>query len=48
MLCFILADDLQMDIFINLLLYTVLQFSLLALISYLDTNKQSSIVEYIN
>jgi len=35
-------------IYLNLLLDTVLLFSLLPLISYLDANKHSNIVEHIN
>jgi len=35
-------------IYLNVLLDTVLQFSLLPLISYLDANKHSIIVERIN
>jgi len=35
-------------IYLNLLLDTVLQFSLFPLISYLDVNKHSNIVEHIN
>jgi len=35
-------------IYLNLLLDTVLYFSLFALILYLDTNKHSNIVKYIN
>jgi len=34
-------------IYLNLLLDKVLQFSLLPLISYLDANKHSSVVEHI-
>jgi len=34
--------------YLNLLLDTVLQFSLLPLITYLDVNKHSNIVEHIN
>jgi len=34
-------------IYLDLLLYTVLQFNLFPLISYLDANKHSSIVEHI-
>ena len=37
-----------MLIYLNLLLDTVLQFSLLPLITYLDVNKHSNIVEHIN
>ena len=35
-------------IYLNLLLDKVLQFSLLPLISYLDANKHSRVVEHIN
>ena len=35
-------------IYLNLLLDTVLQFSLLPLISYLDVNKHGNTVEHIN
>jgi len=44
MLCYILADDLHGNILKSLFLDTVVYFSLLALISYFDTNKQSSII----
>jgi len=48
-LCFILTVDLQIKIaYLNLFLDTLLSFSLLALISYLDTNKYSNVVEHIN
>jgi len=47
-LCFILADVLQINILKHLLLDTVVYFRLLVLISYLDTNKHSNIVEYIS
>jgi len=35
-------------LYLNLLLDTVLQFNLVPLISYLDINKHSDIVEHIN
>ena len=48
-LCFILAIDSPINILKNLLLDAVLNFSLLlALIPYLDSNKYSNVVEYIN
>jgi len=46
-LSFVLTDDLQISV-LNLLLDTVLFFTVPALISYLDRNKHSSVVEHIN